>query len=209
MTSDRATETGVENRASRSSAVGRAINFLLRAPSALAMRVRIPLLRSAGVKIGRRCWIQKIFVPRDPWLIRIGDGSALDRFVTLLAFDVGNPGPVLSIGAGVYVNRYTMFDACLKVEVGDKTMIGPHCYITDHDHGVDSDRPIAEQPLRSAPVSIGRDCWIGAGAVILKGVTVGDGAIVAAGAVVTKNVSAGEIVAGVPAKSIGRRGETR
>jgi acetyltransferase-like isoleucine patch superfamily enzyme len=58
--------------------------------------------------------------------------------------------------------------------------------------------------VRVAPVDIGDDVWIGRGALVLPGVTIGDGAVVAAGAVVTKDVPAGSVVAGVPAKVVGR-----
>ena len=81
-------------------------------------------------------------------------------------------------------------------------MIGPHCYITDTDHGTRPGDPMRAQPLDTGPVSIGNDVWIAAGVVILKGVTIGDGAVVGAGAVVTKDVPAGTVVAGVPARAI-------
>ena len=54
---------------------------------------------------------------------------------------------------------------------------------------------------------IGRDCWIGEGAVILDGVTVGNGCVIAAGAVVTKDVPDFSIVGGVPARVLKRRGQ--
>jgi acetyltransferase-like isoleucine patch superfamily enzyme len=98
-----------------------------------------------------------------------------------------------------------MIDASEEILIGEDCMIGPFCYITDHDHGVGTQGRVADQPLVSKPTRIGRDVWIGAGAVILKGVNVGEQAIIAAGAVVTKNVEARAIVAGVPARSIGRR----
>jgi phosphonate metabolism protein (transferase hexapeptide repeat family) len=62
---------------------------------------------------------------------------------------------------------------------------------------------------RSTPVTIGHDVWIGHGAIILPGRTIGTGAVVAAGAVVTKDVAPYTIVAGVPAKPVRRRFETR
>ena len=55
-----------------------------------------------------------------------------------------------------------------------------------------------------APVRIGDRVWVGTRAVVLKGVTIGDGAVVAAGAVVTSDVPAGTVVAGVPARVVGR-----
>jgi acetyltransferase-like isoleucine patch superfamily enzyme len=111
----------------------------------------------------------------------------------------------LVIGAGTYVNRFTMFDASDSIEVGRNCLIGPFCYITDHDHGTEPAVVIAEQPLVSSPVRIGSNVWIGAGAIILKGTRIGDGAVIGAGAVVTHDVRAGEKVAGVPARTIGSR----
>jgi acetyltransferase-like isoleucine patch superfamily enzyme len=76
--------------------------------------------------------------------------------------------------------------------------IGPDVFIRDSDSHLisGSDRSATE------PIRIGDRVWIGARAVILKGVTIGDGAIVAAGAVVTRDVEAGTLVAGVPAKYV-------
>lgn len=175
------------------------INRIIRYPCAIVMRMRILRLRLLGVKIGRRCWIQKISAPRNPWDIVIGDNSALDEGVILLTTGNRISNARLRIGSGTYVNRFTMFDASEEIVIGNHCMIGPFCYITDHDHGHEKDRPIGEQPLRSAPVVIGNNVWIGAGAIILKGLTIGDGAVIAAGAVVTKDVNVGTKVAGVPA----------
>lgn len=67
------------------------------------------------------------------------------------------------------------------------------------------DVPIAKAGFRTAPITIGDNVWIGAGAVILKGVTIGKGAVVAANAVVNRDVAEFEIVGGVPARNIGMR----
>jgi maltose O-acetyltransferase len=158
-----------------------------------------------GVRIGRRCWIRRIHVPRNPWDIVIADGVALDDYVVLLTTGSRGNAPRLVIDGGSYVNRFTMFDASESIEIGRNCLVGPFCYITDHDHGVDAARSIAEQPLVSSPVRIGSRVWIGAGATILKGVTIGNGAVIGAGAVVTRHVRSGEKVAGVPARTIGSR----
>ena len=67
----------------------------------------------------------------------------------------------------------------------------------DHDLA-----PEKRQQLHPAPIRIGKNVWIGANAVVTKGVTIGDNAVIAAGAVVTKDVPANCIVGGVPAKQI-------
>jgi maltose O-acetyltransferase len=181
------------------------INRLIRYPGAIAMRLRIARLRLLGMRVGRRCWVRRIRVPRNPWDIALEDGVALDDDVVLLTTGARQASPRLVIGSGTYVNRSTMFDVSEGLVVGRDCMIGPFCYITDHDHGQDLDRPIGLQPLIGGPVHIGDNVWIGAGVMILKQVRIGDGATVAAGAVVTKDVAAGAKVAGVPAREIGRR----
>jgi acetyltransferase-like isoleucine patch superfamily enzyme len=93
-----------------------------------------------------------------------------------------------------------MFDASESIEVGRNCLIGPSCYITDHDHGTEMGTSMAQQPLVGSAVRIGNNVWIGAGAIILKGVTIGDGAIIGAGAVVTRPVRSNAKVAGVPAR---------
>jgi len=181
------------------------VNRCIRYPGAIAMRMRIARLRLLGVRIGRRCWIRRIRVPRNPWDIVISDGAALDDDVVLLTTGSRSENARLLIGQGSYVNRFTMFDASENIEVGRNCLIGPFCYITDHDHGSEWPGSMAKQSLVAKSVRIGSDVWVGAGAMILKGVSIGDGAIIGAGAVVTRDVRGYEKVAGVPARTIGSR----
>jgi acetyltransferase-like isoleucine patch superfamily enzyme len=99
-----------------------------------------------------------------------------------------------------------MIDASQQIEIGENCMIGPYCYIADHDHGGDPAVPMNQQPLVGKPARIERDVWLGAHVCVLKGVTIGDGAIVGAGAVVTRDVPLGAKMAGVPARDIRVRG---
>jgi maltose O-acetyltransferase len=169
------------------------------------MRLRIIYLRLLGMSIGRRCWIRRIRVPRNPWDIEIDEKVALDDDVVLLTTGLRKTAARLVIRGGTYINRFTMFDASERIEVGHDCLIGPFCYITDHDHGTELAGPTAQQPLVGGSVRIGNNVWIGAGAIILKGVTIGDGAVIGAGAVVTRPVGSNERVAGVPARMIGSR----
>ena len=85
-------------------------------------------------------------------------------------------------------------------------LIGPHAYICDFDHDVNlASQGRIDAYGAVATVIIGHDVWIGANAVVLKGVTIGDGAIVGAGAVVTRDVPSLAIVGGNPAKVIKMR----
>lgn len=181
------------------------VNLLLRLPTSLSSRARIFLFRSLGARIGCRCRLNRIEIPRNPWDIELKSDVALDRGVVLLATGERRKLRRITIGASCYVNRYTMIDASERIEIGDFTMVGPFCYITDHDHGVDPGSRIRDQPLNGAPVLIGEDVWIGANATILKGVTIGNGAVIGAGSVVTRSVPPMSVVAGVPAHPIKRR----
>lgn len=178
----------------------RLINFVIRAPSAIAMRFRIMRLRMLGMEIGPHCWLQKICVPRNPWDISLAGRVALDDGVILLTSGARRGQPRLRIGPGVYVNRNVMIDVSEELTIGGDTMIGPFVYLTDHDHGMEPGKRLGDQPLVGEPTHIGRNVWIGANAVILKGVTIGDDAVIGAGAVVTKNVPARAIATGVPAR---------
>jgi len=169
------------------------------------MRLRIVRLRLTGMQIGRKCWIRRIRVPRNPWDITIDDEAALDDDVVLLTTGLRAAQPRLAIGASTYVNRFTTFDASERIELGCNCLVGPFCYITDHDHVHARGRPIRDQHLVGAPVLIGDEVWIGAGVIILKGVTIGHGAVIGAGSVVTRSVGSNAKVAGVPAREIGAR----
>jgi acetyltransferase-like isoleucine patch superfamily enzyme len=168
-------------------------------------RVRRWWFRQRGASIAPGCWIQPIEVPRNPWDVQLGHSVMLDRGVVLIASGDPADEPRIQIGKHVYINRSTILDASLSITIGDDTMIGPNCYLTDHDHGLDLDATLGEQPLVEAPLHIGDNVWIGAHATILKGVTVGEQAVVAAGAVVTQDVPPRTIVGGVPARPLRTR----
>ena len=103
----------------------------------------------------------------------------------------------LELGSG-YINGYTQIVCAKSIKIGNDVAIARDVIIRDTDaHDI-----IGKKHEKIRPVIIGNHVWIGAKAMIMKGVTIGDGAIVAAGAVVTKDVPPNSIVAGVPAKVI-------
>ena len=143
--------------------------------------------------------MRAIEIPRRWEDITLEKHVALDRGVTLVCG--GDPGAnKLVIRSGTYVNRYTIFDAHLRLEVGRNCMIGPRCYITDADHGKDAGLSVQKQPMKKAPVIIEDEVWIGAGVIILPGVRIGKGAVVGAASVVARDVPSNAIVFGAPAR---------
>jgi len=99
-------------------------------------------------------WLGKISIPRQWSDVSLEKSAALDDGVVLLCS--GRPQKnKLVIRGGTYVNRYTMFDAHERIEVGSYCMIGPHCYVTDSDHSMEAGLIVGKQPMRSKAVSIG------------------------------------------------------
>jgi maltose O-acetyltransferase len=105
----------------------------------------------------------------------------------------------ISLGRGVFLNFGCVILDVVRVSIGDGTQIGPGVQILTADHPRDPVQRRAGLEF-GRPISIGRNVWIGGGAIVLPGVTVGDDAIVGAGAVVTRDVHPGTTVLGNPAK---------
>jgi len=105
----------------------------------------------------------------------------------------------IRIGAGVFMNFNCIILDVVEVTIGEKTQIGSGVQILTADHPRD---PVTRAAgLESGqPVHIGRNVWIGAGALILPGVTIGDDAIIGAGSVVTRDVPPGATAYGNPAR---------
>jgi maltose O-acetyltransferase len=109
----------------------------------------------------------------------------------------------ISLGAGVFLNFNCVLLDVVEITIGDGTQIGPavQIYTADHPRGP-AERASGLEFGR--PVRIGRNVWVGGGAIILPGVTIGDNALIGAGSVVTRDVAAGATVMGNPARQIAR-----
>jgi maltose O-acetyltransferase len=105
----------------------------------------------------------------------------------------------ISLGAGVFLNFNCVILDVVEVTIGDRTQIGPGVQVLTADHP----RDLAERASGlefGRPVRIGRNVWIGGGAIILPGVSIGDGALIGAGSVVTRDIPAGAKAFGNPAR---------
>jgi acetyltransferase-like isoleucine patch superfamily enzyme len=111
--------------------------------------------------------------------------------------------PEISVGDDFYMNVGCHLLG--EITIGESVMLGPKVIVWTRDHGSETATRMKAQPHVSAPVVIGDDVWIGAGAIILKGVTIGRGAVVGAGSVVAKDVPAFAVVVGNPARVVKMR----
>jgi len=151
-------------------------NSLPRSDDFLALKTR--LYRLAGLHIGKKTAIT------GPLSLR---ADATDR---------------IYIGDGTYLNSETRF-GCQEdtVTIGKNCLIGPRVSFETAGHNAVYDEKQGWGYF-TKPIIVGDRVWIGAGAIILPGVTIHEGAVIAAGAIVNKDVDAFTMVAGVPAKKI-------
>lgn len=113
--------------------------------------------------------------------------------------------PVVSIGDRCLVGRGSGIVGHFSITIGDDVWTGHHVYITDQNHGYeDTERPISLQTQPERAVSIGDGSWLGHGAVVLPGVTIGKHVVVGANSVVTRDLPDFSVAVGSPARVIRR-----
>lgn len=97
-----------------------------------------------------------------------------------------------NIGSNAKLN-YNCIIACHdQIDIGESTEFGPPVYLYDHDH--DYRAGLKENKFKSAPISIGKNCWIGANTVILRGTEIGDNCVVGAGSVIKGKFPSGSVI---------------
>lgn len=124
----------------------------------------------------------------------IGEGCAIEP-----PLHANWAGRFVHFGKNVYANFSLTLVDDTHIYVGDCTMFGPNVVVATAGHPILPE--LREQGLQyNAPVRIGRNCWIGAGALIMPGVTIGDNTVVGAGSVVTKDLPSGVVAVGNPCR---------
>jgi len=126
-------------------------------------------------------------------------GSSIDESVAVFTPLYINYGRNTKIGKNVFINFDCVFLDLGGIIIEDNVLIAPKVSLLSEGHPVS---PQSRQSLVPGRIHIKENAWIGAGATILPGVTIGENAVVAAGAVVSKDVAANTIVGGIPAKFI-------
>jgi acetyltransferase-like isoleucine patch superfamily enzyme len=143
--------------------------------------VTLEIGRGAVLRLGRWSWI--------------GHGSKIRA----------HEGEV-EIGAKTVLGQECTISSFQHVAIGRECIVADRVMLIDFDHGVvETERPVRLQGIYKRDVNVGHNCWIGYGACILRGVTVGDNAVIGTSAVVTKDMPANAVCAGVPARVLRMR----
>ena len=150
-------------------------------PLFLGKRLQIQIAKRGRVDFGRFAWIG------DGTKIRCHEGEV-------------EIGPKTVLGQDCTISAYR------RVRIGEQCVIADRAMFIDFDHGmVEVDRPIRLQGIYTRPVEVGSNVWIGYGAAVLRGTSIGDNAVLGTYAVVTRDVPANAVAAGIPAKVIRMR----
>jgi acetyltransferase-like isoleucine patch superfamily enzyme len=143
--------------------------------------VKLEIGRGATLRIGRWAWI--------------GHGSK----IRVHEGEVG-------IGAKTVIGQECTISAFQRVSIGRECILADRVMLIDFDHGVtEVERPIRLQGIYKRDVCLGHNVWMGYGACVLRGVTIGENSIVGTSAVVTKDFAANSVLGGVPARLIRMR----
>ena len=102
----------------------------------------------------------------------------------------------LEIQNQVFMNNFCSVNCLEHIFIGENTLFGENVKLYDHNHFYTNEEPflVQHQDFTTAPIHIGKNCWLGSNVVVLKGVTIGDNSIIGAGCVVYKDIPANSLV---------------
>lgn len=167
-------------------------------------KINLLILHIKGLNIDSSSYIRRAFFTW-PHKVSIGKSCIIEHHVFFKHDGAYSSGKSIIIGNNVFIGHSCEFNIRKKITVGNNTLIASGSKFIDHDHGIDMGEPIRMQQGPEAEIVLEEDVWIGANAIVLKGVTIGKGAVVAAGAIVNKSIPPCEIWGGIPARKIGER----
>ena len=139
------------------------------------------MLKSLFAEVGENCYIE------SPYFANWG-------------------GHHVHLGSNVYANAGLKLVDDTHIYIGDCTMLGPNVTLATAGHPIDPE--LRSRGLQyNLPVHIGKNCWLGAGVIVMPGITIGDNTVIGAGSVVTKDIPSGVVAVGNPCKVLREVGE--
>lgn len=152
-------------------------------------------------KVGTGCTVRGINI-EVKGRVNLGNDCTIRGNVVLRTHKKGH----ITLGNGVEIADYALFQVNDGVDIGDNTFIGPFVVVRDTNHlfqGTDIHWRLT--PHITEAITIGNNCFIGANSYIMPGVTIGDGAVISPGSIINRDVGPGEVWGGSPAHKIAHR----
>src|SRR5262245_17470312 len=179
--------------------------LIVRSDGLPAIEDHVRINRPEDVSLGAGVYIDHgVYLHGGKGGLHIGAGSWVMNGCRLHVFNFRDlPQAGIRLGRRTFVGEGSVMRGQGGIVVGDNVLFGPRTQVLAVDHVfADVTRPIMDQGITARGIVIEDDCWIGAGAIVLDGVTIGRGTCVGAGAVVTKTLPAHSLAVGVPARVI-------
>jgi len=132
-------------------------------------------------------------IPAGNFCIKFGPGVHFKKYCAILLV----PGAELHIGNNVFFNNYCSINCLDKISIGENTQFGEGVKLYDHNHTytyANDVLDVARDKFKTAPISIGKNCWISSNVTILKGVTIGDNVVIGANNLIYKSVPANTVL---------------
>ncbi|MGD9904511.1 MAG: DapH/DapD/GlmU-related protein [Vicinamibacterales bacterium] len=184
---------------------GVSYKLFLRSRGVPAIEDHVRLVRPEDITLGARVYLDHgVYLHGGRGGISIGDESWLMSGCRLHVFNFRNiPHAGIRIGRHTFLGEETLMRAQGGITIGDRVLFGPRVQVLAVNHVMsDPERPIMDQGITAVGIRIEDGAWIGAGAIVLDGVTVGKHAVIGAGAVVTGDVPPHALAVGAPARVI-------
>ena len=158
--------------------------------------------QNTQIVLGEKCSVLEHATLRNGKGVELGNGSSISSYCNIFPREPGYDGKFI-MGEGSNIGDNTIIDTSDDVIIGNQVALGPLDIVYTHDHDYRADTPAAwKGGVHTGKVIVEDGAWVGARVTLLPGVTIGKRAVVAAGSVVTKDVAPGDIVGGIPAKSL-------
>lgn len=154
------------------------------------------IYNNPNISIAGSLTIEEYFsasIPAGNFSIKFGSGVYFKKYCAILLV----PGAELVIGNNVFFNNYCSINCLDKISIGEKTQFGEGVKMYDHNHTytfANDTLDVARDKFNTAPIIIGKNCWIGSNVTILKGVTIGDNVVIGANNLVYKSVPANTVL---------------
>lgn len=163
------------------SLLSKLIFFILKQPTKSILRKN-----HLNAKIGVFC---DFYIEKDMNTISFGKNIVFKNNCSIIVKKTGT----LKIENNVFFNNQCSINCLNQIEIGENTLFGESVKIYDHNHAYNETK-IKHKEFNTAPIKIGKNCWIGSNCIILKGVTIGDNVILGAGCVIHKDIPSNSII---------------